>query len=30
MLWNIEFIDLLNILWAKPTINPTASTITWH
>jgi hypothetical protein len=26
MLRTIEFIDLLNVLWAKPTINPTVST----
>jgi hypothetical protein len=26
MLQTIEFIDLLNVLWAKPTINPTVST----
>jgi hypothetical protein len=25
MLRTIEFIDLLNVLWAKPTINPTVT-----
>jgi hypothetical protein len=30
MLETIEFIDLLNVLWAKPTINPIVATTFVH